>query len=126
MLIKDHAIISFIKKNLGKISEIKMDSLGPIQNRLQFIEFLVAVVVGWLLVQLWVPVIENLAYGTLNLNKTSTLQTFVVAFVVSSIFIFFLFLLRPSTLSELQTSFGGGSRNREGYTGQELRSRVVD
>lgn len=68
-------------------------SPGVLQD-LSFIELVVAVVIGWLLVDIWVRFVENFAYQTLGLNEKSAYHSFVVAFVVTLIFIAVVFVFR--------------------------------
>lgn len=61
-------------------------------GRLTFIEVFLALVLGWILVSLWQRVIENFAFGTLGLNRTSSLHALIVAAGATVIFIVFTFV----------------------------------
>ena len=70
------------------------DSSSPISLG-YFIFFLIAVIIGWILVDLWTKVIDNLAYVTLKLKPDSTWHSFIVAGVCSLIFLAYIVIAEP-------------------------------
>jgi len=60
-------------------------------NGLRFLETLIIILIAWVLVSLWVRFIENLAYKSLRLNINSAFHTFVVAAVITAIFVTFIY-----------------------------------
>jgi len=54
-----------------------------------FVQLLAAILIGWILVDLWVRVIENLAYRTMGLDIDSTYHTFLVAVAVTLLFVLY-------------------------------------
>lgn len=63
------------------------DRVDSISSGITFVDLLVAIIVGWLLVAVWQRALENFCYGTLKLNRDSTFQTVIVAIVMTLIFI---------------------------------------
>ena len=61
-----------------------------------------ALVLGWILVSLWQRVIENFAFGTLGLNRASSLHALVVAAGATVVFLVFTFVA---------TDLDGGGRD---------------
>lgn len=64
---------------------------------LNFIEFLFAFVLIWIIMSLWQRWIDSLVYGTFGLNRDSAYQAFIVAAVVTGIYITLYFSLDPIT-----------------------------
>lgn len=56
----------------------------------EFAELLFVIILGWILVDLWLRVVDNFTFGTLGLNKDSTLDTLIIALVATIIFIAFI------------------------------------
>ena len=69
-------------------------------SELNFLEVLIAIVISWIIIDLWLRVIENFAYRTIGLSEKSTIHTLVVALAVTIIFITFVFSL-PSSITDL-------------------------
>lgn len=55
-----------------------------------FVKLLTAIIVGWVLVQLWVIFIKALAFQYAGLDKNSALHTFIVAAIATILFIAYL------------------------------------
>jgi hypothetical protein len=55
---------------------------------------MLALIVGWILVNLWTRCIENIAYVTFQLNINSSWHTFIVAMTMTIIGIGYLSMLR--------------------------------
>lgn len=55
------------------------------------VELLFIIVLGWTLVALWQRWIDNLTFNTLKLSKDSTYQTFIIAVVVTILYLVFLY-----------------------------------
>ena len=62
-------------------------------SEVTFITIVLAIVIAWILVALWVRVIENLAFGAFGLNGDSFWHAFIVAIVFSVIFIVFVWMI---------------------------------
>lgn len=60
-----------------------------------FVTFLIAVIISWILVDLWTKVIDNLAYVTFNMKSSSTLHSFIVAGVCTLIFLSYILIIEP-------------------------------
>lgn len=60
-----------------------------------FVTFLIAVIISWILVDLWTKVIDNLAYVTFNMKSNSTLHSFIVAGVCTLIFLSYILIIEP-------------------------------
>lgn len=75
-----------------------------------FVDYLFAIVMGWLLVALWQRFVDNLTYRTLRLDKDSTFHTFMIALVTTCIFLTFVFLF-DSILGNIVESSEPGSLN---------------
>lgn len=58
---------------------------------LTFIETLLIVIVGWILVNLWQKVIDTLAYNVLKMNPQSLLHVMIIAITTTIIFLSFVF-----------------------------------
>lgn len=69
-------------------------------SELNFLEVLIAIVISWIIIDLWLRVIENFAYRTIGLSEKSTIHTLVVALVVTIIFITFVFSV-PGSVTDL-------------------------
>jgi hypothetical protein len=54
-----------------------------------FIIILIAVIISWILVQLWTTAIETFFYSYLGFSKNSALVTFLVALLFTLIFILY-------------------------------------
>lgn len=79
------------------------------------IEFLLVIILAWVLVPLWQRFIDNLSFQTLGLDTDSTYQTFIIALVTTVIFFVFIFAFNDITAGIIQTeapslspSGGGG------------------
>lgn len=62
------------------------------------------ILITWILVDLWVKVIQKIAYSTLNLDETSTLNVTLVAIVVTIIFFIYLYVVPseiPDTVNDI-------------------------
>ncbi len=60
-----------------------------------FVVFLIAVIMSWILVDVWTKVIDNLAYVTFKLNATSTWHSFIVASVCTFVFLAYILIAEP-------------------------------
>lgn len=69
-------------------------------SKLNFLEVMIAIVVSWIIIDLWLRVIENFAYRTIGLSEKSTIHTLIVALVVTIIFIAFVFSV-PDSITDL-------------------------
>ncbi len=56
-----------------------------------FIDLLVIILLGWILVPLWQRYIDNLTFNTLGLDKDSSYQTLIIALVGTVLFVVFTF-----------------------------------
>lgn len=56
-------------------------------SKFSFVQTLIAIIIAWTLVTLWIKFIDNLTYRTLGLNKNSTFHALVIALTVSAIFV---------------------------------------
>lgn len=79
------------------------------------IEFLLVIILAWVLVPLWQRFVDNLTFHTLGLDADSTYQTFIIALVTTVIFFVFIFAFNDITAGIIQTeepsiepSGGGG------------------
>lgn len=57
-----------------------------------FLEVLFVILIGWMLVALWQRSLDNFTFHTLGLSRDSTLQTTVIAVVMTVAFVAFVFL----------------------------------
>lgn len=67
----------------------------PQVSTIYFIAFLIAIIVSWILVDLWTKVIANLAYVTFNLKSSSTMHSFIVAGICTLVFLLYICLIEP-------------------------------
>lgn len=74
-----------------------------------FIEALVLIVVGWILITLWERFVLNVFYQKLKFNPKSTMQTFAIALTVTAIFLIFLRYVGPLVLGTYNESIGVNS-----------------
>ncbi len=58
----------------------------------RFIDFIVIIILGWMLVPFWQRCIDNLTFNTLGLSKDSTFHTFIIALVFTLILLSYIFL----------------------------------
>lgn len=56
-----------------------------------YVELLFVIVLGWILVNVWQRVIDNVAYRALKLDDKSVFHTFIVALTLTAIFLVFIF-----------------------------------
>ncbi len=75
------------KKEKKEINDDKIKT-KEISNSL-FITILFAVIVSWILIQLWVTAIEAFFYSYMGLSRTSAWVTFSIAMLFTIIFIFY-------------------------------------
>jgi ABC-type transport system involved in Fe-S cluster assembly fused permease/ATPase subunit len=54
-----------------------------------FVKILIAIIFGWILINLWTTVVETIAYKSLGLSKNSWLHTLLVAVVVTILFLIY-------------------------------------
>ena len=73
------------------VTTVNINLVDKTVAELTFIEVLFLIILGWILVVLWQRVIENFAYNTIGLDKSSAYINFVVALFFTSIFIAFIF-----------------------------------
>ena len=75
-------------------------------QEISYIDLLVVIIFGWILVALWQRVIDNFTFNSLGLNKESTYQTFVIALLATTIFLVFVFTF-DAVLGNIVESGGG-------------------
>lgn len=75
---------------------------------LSFVDMLLVIVLGWILVDLWKRPIDNFTFGTLGLNKNSTYHTFIIAIVATAIFLTFVFNFDSILGNIVEADIGGG------------------
>jgi hypothetical protein len=61
-----------------------------------FVVFLIAVIMSWILVDVWTKVIDNLAYVTFKLNANSTWHSFIVASICTLVFLAYILVAEPA------------------------------
>lgn len=83
-----------------------------IVSDITFVEVMIAIVIAWIITSVWLRVIDNLSYNTLGLSDKNTLHTFIVALVITVIFIAFTFCVRTSVtdmvIGDTFSTAGGG------------------
>ena len=103
-----------------------MDNNNSMGNKkiqeLTFLEFLLAIIVGWILVALWQRVIENFAYNTIGMNRDSSYHALVVAIVVTAIFIIYATFSADIINSIIEKGPTGGQVALTGSTGPSVES----
>lgn len=57
-----------------------------------FLEVLFVIVIGWMLVALWQRSLDNFTFRTLGMSRDSTMQTTLIALVITIVFVGFIFL----------------------------------
>ena len=75
---------------------------------LTYIEMLVVIILGWILVALWQRCIDNFTFNSLKLNKDSTYHTFIIALVSTIIFISFVFSFEDVVGNFAESQAAGG------------------
>lgn len=56
----------------------------------KFVSILIIVIISWILIELWLKVLENFAYNTLGMNSSSTWHSLIIAVTITLIFILIL------------------------------------
>ena len=74
---------------------------------LSYVDMLFVIVLGWIMVALWQRYIDNLTFNYLKLNKESPYHTFIIALVVTIIFLTFVFTFN-SLLGDIVENDTGG------------------
>lgn len=75
---------------------------------LTFTQLLAAVLIGWILVELWVRAIDNFTFNCLGLDRNSPMQTFLIALILTGLFIGYVMMIgddedtAKSAVSQLQ------------------------
>lgn len=64
---------------------------GKTIDQISYFEFLIAIVLGWILVALWQRAIDNFTFRTLGLSPESTFHTFLIAALFTAIFLLYVF-----------------------------------
>lgn len=67
-------------------------------GEISYFEFLVAIIIGYILVTLWQTFLDNLLYGTLKLRKENVLETLIVAMFGTTVFILYIFSFSSTDL----------------------------
>lgn len=79
-------------------------------NEVVFIKALVAVLLGAVLVNLWIRVINNFTYQTLKLNPDSTTWALIIALVCTGLLvIYIIFILDEHTSLQIRQNMTGVS-----------------
>lgn len=78
-------------------------------SELNFVEVLLAIILGWILVDLWQRCIDNFTFNTLKLNKNSTYHTFVIAAIATTIFLVFTFTFENIFGNLVEQDIEGGA-----------------
>jgi len=88
-----------------------MQSSSLSAGKITYIELLFLIVIGWIIVSQWERVIENFAFNTVGLDKDSTSDTLVIAIVITTIFLAYIFLVgdQNNAVSIVSISPMGGS-----------------
>lgn len=76
-------------------------------SQLTVIETLTSIVLAWIMIALWQQYIQTLLYNTFGLDKHSSLTTFLMAFVFTIIFLYYVYNF--GTLSIDETGIGFSS-----------------
>lgn len=82
------------------------------QSEITFVTIIIAIIIAWTLVAFWTRFLENLAFGTLNLNGNSSWHSFIVAIVITIFFFAFIWMIDrydivPGGLEPEAESIGG-------------------
>lgn len=75
---------------------------------LTFIDVLLVIIVGWVLVALWSRVVDNITFNYLKLNKDSVYHTLLIAIVTTAIFLVFVFSFDNAMGNIVEQEISGG------------------
>lgn len=67
-------------------------------GEISYFEFLVAIIIGYILVSLWQTFLDNFLYNALKLKKDSVLESLIVAMFATTIFILYIFSFSSTDL----------------------------
>lgn len=82
-------LVSNFNSESGSSTNTLLDGTTQSMTNTIFVKILVAIICGWVLIQLWVMFIKAFAYNYLGLNKDSALHTLYVALVGTGAFIIY-------------------------------------
>lgn len=71
---------------------------GSLLSQEVFIIVFVAIIIGWIIIALWTRVLDNFTYNKLNMDKTSTWDTALIAIAVTVFFFTFVWMIDSYTL----------------------------
>ena len=74
---------------------------------LSTVEMMFVIVMGWTLVALWQRTIDNLTFNVMRLNKNSTYHTFVIALVITVLFLIFILSFNSVTADIVESDIPG-------------------
>ena len=81
-----------------------------IDDNVTFVKALVAVIIGAVLVNLWIRVINNFTYHTLKLNPDSTFWAIMIALITTGLLvIYIIFILDEDTSCQIKQNITGVS-----------------
>ena len=85
-----------------------------------FVTILSAIIVGWTLVSLWTRAIENLYFGVLGFDEESSWDSFLVALVVTVIFVAFVWMI--DTYDIVPGGVESSIESEQGFRGVDFSS----
>ena len=81
-----------------------------IDDNITFVKALVAVIIGAVLVNLWIRVINNFTYHTLKLSSDSTFWAIMIALITTGLLvIYIIFILDDDTSCQIKQNITGVS-----------------
>jgi len=66
----------------------------------RFIQLFIAIVFGWVLISLWIQVINTFTYSYLMLDRNNILTVFLIALIFSIIFVVYVFITPEEDVPE--------------------------
>lgn len=68
-------------------------SKGNTLNQEVFVVIFMSIVIGWIIIALWTRVLDNFTYSRLNMDKTSTWDTILIAVGMTIFFVAFVWVI---------------------------------
>jgi len=75
-------------------------------SELTVIETLTSIILAWIMIALWQQYIQTLIYNKFGFDKHSSLTTFLVAFVFTIIFLYYVYSFETMDINDTGIGFG--------------------
>ena len=75
-------------------------------SEISFLEVLIGFILVWIIATIWITFFKNLFYRTMGFNENSTFQTFMIALVITTVMLLFVYISGRRTIGDTEKDLG--------------------